>query len=129
MTVQIIQRSGQSEAARRDETVQQNADFTSVTFAYVTAALAAINLTSWTATMHVRTAPNESATSIVSLTSGSGITLGGAAGTFSWAMLASATTALTPGTYFYDLFLIGTGNPAPRHKVLSGRFIVEGSVS
>lgn len=129
MSIYVIQRTGEAETVRRDETVQQNADFTSVTFTYVTAALAAIDLTSWAAAMHVRTSPNEAGTSIVSLTSSSGITLGGVAGTFYWKMLASATTALTPGTYFYDLFLTGTGSPAPRHKVLSGRFTVEGSVS
>lgn len=68
---------------------------------------AAVNLTGYSARMQVRDT-HDGSTAIVSLTSGSGITLGGTAGTILLAMNATTTAALdgTPsGQYVYDLEL------------------------
>lgn len=71
---------------------------------------AAVNLTGYTARMQVRATYDSSAT-ILSLTSSSGITLGGVAGTIAISASAMVTAALTaPWSGVWDLELVsGSG--------------------
>ena len=71
---------------------------------------AAVNLTGYTARLQVRTSYAATST-ILSLTSSSGITLGGAAGTITITVSATDTAALTaPWIGVYDLELVsGSG--------------------
>jgi len=85
----------------------------------------AVNLTGWTAAMQVRDT-YQSTTPIVTLTSGSGITLGGTAGTISWALSSTATAAIPEGQYVYDLEL-NSGSEITR--ILQGNFTVSPEVT
>jgi hypothetical protein len=75
--------------------------------------------------MQVR-ASYSSATAIISLTNGSGITLGGAAGTIQLSISAVTTAALTAGTYVYDLELTYAGTVT---RLLEGQFVVTPEVT
>lgn len=69
----------------------------------------AINLTGYSARLQIRDAINSIST-IVSLTSASGITLGGSAGTIAPLLSATATAALDFDDAVYDLELVsGSG--------------------
>jgi hypothetical protein len=86
---------------------------------------APVDLTGYTAAMQVR-ASYSSATAIISLTNGSGITLGGAAGTIQLNISAVTTAALTAGTYVYDLELTYAGTVT---RLLEGQFVVTPEVT
>ena len=84
-----------------------------------------VNLTGYTAALKVReTAASEDA--VISLATGSGITLGGAAGTI--ALLIDADTAATvpAGDYVYDLELYATSQTT---RLLQGSWTVSGEVT
>ena len=69
-----------------------------------------VNLTGYTARLQARVDVEDTNT-ILSLTTGAGITLGGAAGTISIDQTAAQTTLLPAGNYVYDLELIaGAGS-------------------
>ena len=85
----------------------------------------AVNLTGYTAALQVRAAPSD-ATALVSLTSGSGITLGCAAGTIGVAIAASVTAGVPAGSYAYDLELYA-GSTVTR--LLQGAFIVSAGIT
>jgi hypothetical protein len=85
----------------------------------------AVNLTGYTAAMQVR-AYSDSSAALVSLTNGSGITLGGTAGTIGVAISAAVTTGLDAGSYAYDLELY-SGSTVTR--LLQGGFTVTGGVT
>jgi hypothetical protein len=70
---------------------------------------ALVNLTGYSATMKAKADPNDT-TAIFTLTSGSGITLGGVAGTIIIALSATETAALLSGVYYYDLLLTSGGS-------------------
>lgn len=78
-----------------------------------------VNLTGYAARLQARTDVH-SASTIFSLTSGSGITLGGALGTITIAQDATTTAALPDGTYVYDLELQASSGVVTR--------LVQGSV-
>ena len=84
------------------------------------------DLTGYTARMQVRPT-KESSTTILSLTSSSGISLGGAAGTIALNVTATATAALAAGVYVYDLELVSGSGAVTR--LLEGKFIVSAEVS
>lgn len=84
------------------------------------------NLTGYTAAMQVRKATTSS-TAILSLTSTSGITLGGAAGTVAVTASASTLASLPVGTWVYDLEL--TSGNGTVYAVLSGKFIIKAEVT
>lgn len=127
-TVIIKQPSiGARETAGIDILIQQHTDRTSDTYAYETAAGVAIPNTGWTAALTIRTSNSASATSLLALAGGSGITLGGASGTFSYKITATQAASLPVGVYWYDLQLID--GSAVRHKLLEGLVTVEGTVS
>jgi hypothetical protein len=86
----------------------------------------AVNLTGYTARMQVRTTYS-SATTALSLTSGSGITLGGAAGTILIEISATTTSGLTEGQYVYDLELVSSTGSVTR--LVEGTFIVDPEVT
>jgi hypothetical protein len=85
-----------------------------------------LNLTGYSAAMQVREAYNSS-TALVSLTSSSGITLGGSAGTILVTITAAATAAIKDGFYSYDLEI--TSGSGVKDRVLQGRFIVTPEVT
>ena len=84
------------------------------------------NLTNYTAAMQVRKATTSS-TAILSLTSTSGITLGGTAGTVAVTASASTMAFLPAGTWVYDLELTSGGGIV--YAVLSGKFIIKAEVT
>jgi hypothetical protein len=86
----------------------------------------AINLTGYSARMQGRRTV-ESSTTIFSLTSGSGITLGGAAGTITIELSATATAALTPSSGVYDLELVSGAGDVTR--LIEGSFTVKSEVT
>jgi hypothetical protein len=84
----------------------------------------AVNLTSYTAAMQVKENPNS--TAVLSLTNGSGITLGGTAGTIAIGVSASTMGSATPGNYIYDLEL-NSGSEVTR--LLQGSFAIQAEVT
>lgn len=98
---------------RFDITINQGATF-ELTVTWKDSTGAAINLTGYSARMQVRETYS-SASTIVSLTNGSGITLGGAAGTIAILISATTTAALTaPFSGVYDLELVSAGGVVTR---------------
>ena len=96
-----------------DLTINQGATF-ELTVTWKDSAGTAINLTGYSARMQVRETYSSS-TSIVSLTNGAGITLGGAAGTIAIVISATTTAALTaPFSGVYDLELVNAGGVVTR---------------
>jgi hypothetical protein len=85
----------------------------------------AVNLTGYTAAMQVRESYNAPAT-ILSLTNGSGITLGGTAGTIQIAVSASTMGSATPGNYVYDLELTQASQVT---RLIQGIFNIEPEVT
>lgn len=79
----------------------------------------AVNLTGYTARLQIRKT-HKSTSAVVSLTSSSGLTLGGSAGTIQIVISATATAALTAGKYVYDLELVSAGGVVTR--VIEGAF-------
>jgi hypothetical protein len=60
------------------------------------------------------------------MTSGSGITLGGTAGTIAVAVSASTMGSATPGNYVYDLELNSGGQVT---RLIQGSFAIEAEVT
>jgi hypothetical protein len=87
---------------------------------------APINLTGYSAAMQVRDAA-DGATALVSLTSGAGITLGGAAGTIAVTISSTVTAAIVAGSYSYDLEITSGGGVVTR--LLQGAFNVTAGVT
>jgi hypothetical protein len=85
----------------------------------------AVDLTGYTAAMQVRENSRATAT-ILSLTSGSGITLGGTAGTIALNVPASTMGSATPGNYVYDLEL-NSGSTVTR--LIQGQFAISAEVT
>jgi hypothetical protein len=69
----------------------------------------------------------DSLTPVLSLTSGSGITLGGTVGSIILEANATATAALDSGQYVYDLELVTNGGYVTR--LLEGNFTVDPEVT
>jgi len=84
-----------------------------------------LNLTSYTAAMQVRES-YDSTTPLVSLTNGSGITLGGTAGTIGVVISSTASSAIPAGSYSYDLEINSGGSVT---RLLQGSFLVSGNVT
>jgi hypothetical protein len=85
-----------------------------------------VNLTGFSARMQVRNFAGSSA-SWLNLTSSSGITLGGAAGTIRIVVSAAAISAVPAGNYVYDIELVDTAQVVL--KILSGEFVVNAEVT
>lgn len=98
---------------RFDIEIKQGATY-QLTVTWKDSAGTAINLTGYTARMQVRETYSSSST-IVSLTSSSGITLGGSAGTIAILISATTTAALTaPFSGVYDLEVVDASGVVTR---------------
>jgi len=86
----------------------------------------AVNLTGYSAAMQVRRT-YDSVTPLISLTSGSGITLGGSAGTITLLIAHATTAAFEAGQYIYDLELTSSGGI--KDRILQGTFTVSSEVT
>jgi hypothetical protein len=85
-----------------------------------------VNITGYTSRLQVREAHYDTDT-IISLTSGSGITLGGSAGTIDILMAASATALFDAGNFVYDLEIQSSAGIVDR--LIEGSFIVTPEVT
>jgi len=85
----------------------------------------ALNLTGYTARMQVREAADSTAY-LLNLTSGTGITLGGTAGSVAVAITSAQSSAIDAGSYAYDLELL-SGSQVTR--LLQGAVNVSGNVT
>ena len=85
----------------------------------------AMDLTGYTAAMQVRTSAEADST-LLSLTKGSGITLGGTTGTIGVVVASTASAAIAAGSYSYDLELNSGGTIT---RLLEGAFNVTGNVT
>jgi hypothetical protein len=81
--------------------IEQGADWY-VNFQWKDSTGTPINVTGYTAALQIRTSPLAK-TTVLSLTNGSGITITGATGLFAIHATAAQTTAITNGTYAYDM--------------------------
>ena len=85
-----------------------------------------VNLTGYTARLQARIDVDETET-ILSLTTGAGITLGGAAGTITLDQTATQTALLPKGEYVYDLELQTSGGIVTR--LLQGELNISAEVT
>jgi hypothetical protein len=85
-----------------------------------------VNLTGYTARLQARIDVDETET-ILSLTTGAGITLGGAAGTITLDQSATQTAVLPKGEYVYDLELQTSGGIVTR--LLQGELNISAEVT
>jgi hypothetical protein len=85
----------------------------------------AVNLTNYTAAMQVRENPSATNT-VLSLTSGTGITLGGTAGTIAINVSANTMGSAIAGNYVYDLELNSGGEVT---RLLQGAFAIQAEVT
>lgn len=85
----------------------------------------AVNLTGYNARLQVREY-HYSEDPVVNLTSESGITLGGSAGTIDILLDADTTADLNPGNYVYDLELVVSGTVT---RLVEGKFVVTPEVT
>lgn len=85
-----------------------------------------LNLSGYTAAMQVRET-YDSATPLISLTNGSGITLGGTAGTIAVLISSTASAAVADGFYSYDLEITSSGGV--KDRLLQGKFVVTPEVT
>lgn len=85
-----------------------------------------VNLTGYSSRMQVRNS-FDSTTPVLSFTSGSGITLGGTAGTILVAASAATTAGVATGQYVYDLEMVSGGSAVTR--LIQGTFLVDPEVT
>jgi hypothetical protein len=85
-----------------------------------------VNLTNYTARMQARSTYDAS-TAALSLTNGSGITLGGTAGTIGLLVGATVTAAIGAAQYVYDLELVSASGEVTR--LIEGTLIVTPEVT
>ena len=105
--------------------IDQGATY-SLALTYKDSAGAAINLTGYTAAMQIRSSYDSTST-IVSLTSSAGIVITAATGLLTVNITSTQTTALTPGTYVYDLEITSASNVVTR--LIQGSVIVSAEVT
>ena len=91
-----------------------------------TVAGSAVNVTGYSARMQVRQYAESTAT-VLSLVNGTGITLGGTAGTIALSAVATATSAIEAGQYVYDLELVSGAGYVTR--LVEGSFVVYAEVT
>lgn len=84
-----------------------------------------LDLTGYTAAMQVRESADSTST-LLSLTNGAGIALGGTAGTIGLVVSSTASAAIPAGSYSYDLEL---NSGATVTRLLEGAFNVIGNVT
>lgn len=105
--------------------IDQGADwFFNVT--YENPAGTPVNITSYTAALQLRSLP-ESTTAVLSLETGSGITITGASGLVAVHATATQTGAIIAGDYYYDLEITSPQNVVTR--LVQGQAIVNPQVT
>lgn len=97
----------------------------SLTLTYKDSTEAPVNLTGYTARMQVRTSYNATDT-LLNLTNGSGLTLGGSAGTIAVSVSATTTATLPTGNFVYDLEIVQGSTVT---KLIRGAFRVRPEVT
>jgi hypothetical protein len=113
-------------AGKKDFIIEQGATFSKV-LTWKDSAGAAINLTGYTARMHVRT-DIDAATPFLQLTTeNSRIALGGVAGTITLTISATDTAAITNTSGVYDLELVSGAGVVTR--LLEGNIIITKEVT
>ena len=85
----------------------------------------AVDLTGYDARLQVREF-HYSDDAVINLSAGSGITLGGSAGTIQVLLDATTTEDLNPGNYVYDLELVVSGTVT---RLVEGKFVVTPEVT
>lgn len=85
-----------------------------------------VNLTSFSARMQARTSYDSTAT-VLNLTNGTGITLGGTAGTIAVQVAATTSAAIGAAQYVYDLEIESAGGEVTR--VVEGTLLVTPEVT
>jgi len=111
--------------ATYDIAADQGSDFSTV-ITYSDDAAALVNLTGCTGRMQVRKFAGSPAANIT-LTNGSGVTLGGAAGTITITISSAALSQVPAGAYVYDVEIVDTSSKVL--KVISGSFTVSAEVT
>jgi hypothetical protein len=106
-------------------TAYQGADFDR-TFT-ITQGGTALNLTGYTSAMQVREAADSTATLLSLSTGGSGIVLGGTAGTIAVTITSTQSAAIPSGSFAYDLEITSSGAQVTR--LIQGAFTVSGNVT
>jgi hypothetical protein len=105
--------------------IDQGADwFFNVT--YENPAGTPVNITSYTAALQLRSLP-ESTTAVLSLATGSGITITGASGLVAVHATATQTGAIIAGDYYYDLEITSPQNVVTR--LVQGQALVNPQVT
>jgi hypothetical protein len=108
-----------------DISADQGSDFDTL-ITYRDDASVLVNLTGCTARMQVRKFAGSSKP-VLNLTSSSGITLGGAAGTIRVQISAAALSVVPADEYVYDIEIVDASSIVL--KVLSGEFVVNAEVT
>jgi hypothetical protein len=108
-----------------DFTIEQGATFNLVMTWKIDGV--AVNLTGYTARLQARVDVADTTTVLSMTTAGGGITLGGAAGTITLDQTATQTTALSVGSFVYDLELISSANVVIR--LLQGELVISAEVT
>ena len=85
-----------------------------------------VNLTGYSAAMQVRAAVT-SASPVLTFGVGTGLTMGGVAGTVTLAVTDAQTTAIPAGAYVYDLELTAANGTITR--MMQGAFYIDGEVT
>ena len=85
-----------------------------------------VNITSYTAALQLRSLP-ESTTAVLSLATGSGITITGAAGLVAIRATAAQTGAIIAGDYYYDLEITSPSGVVTR--LVQGQALVNPQVT
>jgi hypothetical protein len=105
---------------RFDLTAYQNATWTETFRIHQGSATSAVqNLTGYSAQLIVKAKPGDS-TTLLSLTSGNGLTLGGTAGTITLTQSAAAVNAFSWSSAEYELLLTDSSSPAVTSVILYG---------
>lgn len=112
-------------AGNYDLTIEQGATFSQL-ITYKDPSDVAVNLTGYTARMHIRRTKEASSTLAVLTTENNRITLGGAAGTISLAISATDTAAMPAVAGYYDLELV---NVTTVTRLLEGRATITREVT
>lgn len=111
-------------AGKHDFVLVTNTDWTP-SLLWLDASGSPVNLTGFTAAMMIRSWPDSA--QLASLTSGSGITLGGSAGTIALNLPKASTATIPAGVAKYDLLM--TNGAGSTSALLYGDVIVRAAVT
>jgi hypothetical protein len=87
-----------------------------------------IDITGYTAALQLRSLPSDT-TAVLSLATGSGITITGATGTVAIHATATQTRAIDEGNYYYDLEISSPTSPSIVTRLVQGQVVVSAEVT